>query len=418
MFFYVFIFYIRVMLLPNFDYKAKTNTGENIVGSFEASDRMIVVTFLKEKGYIPISIVDSSEKGKEVQLKVKKKVKAMDLAILCRQFQTMLNAGVSVIGCLDMLKKQTENKSLKAAISKVYEDVQKGKTLSESMKALNKVFPVLFISMIEVGEVSGTLEVVLGRLAQQFEKDNKIKSKVSTAMTYPAVIGCIALVMVIFMIIVIVPKFVGMVASVGGELPLPTKILLFVSELFTNWLFLLCLTAVIFCFTYCFKKFKASEKGKFFIDNILYKMPLVGKNVQKILASRFTRTLSTLLSSGVSLIQSLEVVEKVVNNQLVSRGLDKVKEDIKRGSSLSGPLERLGIFPIMVTQMISVGEEAGSLDEIMEKVAEFYDQEVETSISKLVAMLEPLMMMLLAIVIGFIVVSMILPIFSMYQGVG
>ena len=404
--------------MANYTYKAKTNTGENIVGTFEASDKMIVVNFLKDKGYIPISITDSAEKGKEVQLKVTKKVKAKELAILCRQFQTMLNAGVSVIGCLDMLKKQTDNPSLKAAISKVYDEVQKGKTLSESMKALNKVFPVLFTSMIEVGEVSGTLEVVLGRLAEQFEKDNKIRSKVSTAMVYPAVIGCIAAVMVIFMIIVIVPKFVGMVASVGGELPLPTKILLFVSGLFTNWIFLVCLAVAIAGITYSFKKFKATENGIFIIDSILYKMPMVGKNVQKILASRFTRTLSTLLSSGVSLIQSLEVVEKVVNNQLVTRGLVKVKEDIKRGSSLSGPLERLGIFPIMVTQMISVGEEAGSLDAIMEKVAEFYDEEVETSISKLVAMLEPLMMMLLAIVIGFIVVAMIMPIFSMYQGVG
>ena len=404
--------------MGNYTYKAKTNTGENIVGTFEASDKMTVVNFLKGKGYLPISITDSAEKGKEVQLKVTKKVKAKDLAILCRQFQTMLNAGVSVIGCLDMLKKQTENPSLKAAISKIYDEVQKGKNLSESMKALNKIFPVLFTSMIEVGEVSGTLEVVLGRLAEQFEKDNKIRSKVSTAMVYPAVIGCIAAVMVIFMIIVIVPKFVGMVASVGGELPLPTKILLFVSGLFTNWIFLVCLTLAIVGLTYGFKKFKSTEKGKFIIDSILYKMPMVGKNVQKILASRFTRTLSTLLGSGVSLIQSLEVVDKVVNNQLVTRGLVKVKEDIKRGSSLSGPLERLGIFPIMVTQMISVGEEAGSLDAIMEKVAEFYDEEVETSISKLVAMLEPIMMMLLAIVIGFIVVSMIMPVFSMYQGVG
>jgi type IV pilus assembly protein PilC len=176
--------------------------------------------------------------------------------------------------------------------------------------------------------------------------------------------------------------------------------------------------AAIFGLSYGFKRFKKTEQGKFIIDSIIYKMPLVGKNVQKILASRFTRTLSTLLSSGVSLIQSLEVVDKVVDNQIVSRGIVKVKEDIKGGSSLSGPLESLGIFPVMVTQMINVGEEAGSLDSIMEKVADFYDEEVDTSISKLVATLEPLMMMLLAVIVGFIVVAMIMPIFSMYQGMG
>ena len=407
-----------MVILASYTYKAKTNTGQTVTGSFEAKERDMVITFLKEKGYIPLSIVDTvAEKGKEVKIGGNKKVKAKELAIFCRQFKTMLTAGVSLIGCLDMLKKQTENPTLKQALVKIYENVQKGKTLSDSMKSFENVFPVLLISMVEVGEVSGTLETVLDRLALQFEKDNKIRSKVTTAMTYPAVIGCIALVMVTFMMIFIVPKFVNMVASVGGTLPTPTKIVMFVSGLFTNIVFLICFAAVIFGLSYGFKKFKKTEQGKFIIDSFIYKMPMVGKNVQKILASRFTRTLSTLLSSGVSLIQSLEVVDKVVNNQIVSRGIVKVKEDIKSGSSLSGPLESLGIFPVMVTQMISVGEEAGSLDSIMEKVADFYDEEVDTSISKLVAMLEPLMMMLLAIIVGFIVVAMILPVFSMNQAI-
>jgi type IV pilus assembly protein PilC len=404
--------------LAIYNYKAKTSTGETVTGTFEANDKNMVVSLIKEKGFYPLTIEDKAEKGKEVTLKGNKKVKAKDLAIMCRQFQTMLNAGVTVISCLDMLKKQTENPTLKTAISTIYENVQKGNTLSESMKLLSKVFPVLLISMVEGGEVSGTLEVVLERLAVQFEKDNKIRSKVSTAMTYPAVIGCIALVMVTFMLIFIVPKFVGMIGSMGGELPTPTKILLFVSGLFINPLFLLGLTAIIILSNIGFKKLKSTEKGKFFIDRTIYEMPMVGKNVQKILAARFTRTLSTLLSSGVSLIQSLEVVDRVVNNQIVSRGLVMVRDDIKKGSNLSEPLERLGIFPLMVTQMISVGEEAGSLDAIMEKVADFYDEEVETSISKLLAMMEPLMMMVLAIVVGFIVIAMIMPTFSINQSVG
>lgn len=401
-----------------YNYKAKTNTGETITGSLEANDINMVIALIKEKDCYPLSIEEKDAKGKEVSIKINKKVKAKELAIMCRQFQTMLSAGVSLIGCLDLLKKQTENVTLKDALMKTYEDVQKGKTMSESMKAYSKVFPVLLVSMIEAGEVSGTLEVVLERLAVQFEKDNKIRSKVTTAMTYPAVIGCIALVMVVFMIAFIVPKFVGMVNSVGGKMPTPTRILLFVSGLFTNPLFLLGAVVIIPSTIFLFKKYKATESGKFVIDSLIYKMPMAGKNVQKILASRFTRTLSTLLSSGVPLIQALEVVDKVVNNQIVSRGIVKVKEDIKRGSNLAAPLERLGIFPVMVTQMISIGEEAGSLDSIMEKVADFYDEEVDSSISKLVAMMEPLLMMLLAVVVGFIVIAMIMPVFSMYQGVG
>ncbi len=404
--------------MQTYNYKAKTNAGETISGSLEANDINMVITLIKEKGFYPLSIEEKNAKGKEVNLKVSRKVKAKELSVLCRQFQTMLNAGVSVIGCLDMLKRQSENPSIKNALHKVFEDVQKGKTVSESMRLIPKVFPVLMISMIEVGEVSGTLEVVLERLSVQFEKDNRVKSKVSTAMTYPAVIGCISMVVVFFMIAFIVPKFVGMVNSVGGQLPLPTKILLVASDLFTNPVFLLALGAFILLIRFGYKKYKSTENGKFVIDSIIYKMPMVGKNVQKILASRFTRTLSTLLSSGVSLIQSLDVVEKVVNNQIVSRGIIKVKEEIKRGSNLAAPLESLGIFPLMVTHMISVGEEAGSLDSIMEKVADFYDEEVDSSVSKLVAMMEPLLMMVLAIVVGFIVVAMIMPIFGMYQGVG
>lgn len=401
-----------------YNYKAKTGTGETVTGSFEANDINTVIAFIKDKECYPLSIEEKDAKGKEINLKINKKVKAKELAIMCRQFQTMLSAGVSVIGCLDLLKKQTENTSLKDALIKIYEEVQKGRTMSEAMKSYSRVFPVLFISMVEVGEVSGTLEVVLERLAVQFEKDNKIRSKVTTAMTYPAVIGCIALVMVVFMIAVIVPKFVGMVNSVGGKMPTPTRILLFISGLFTNPLFLLALAVIIPSLMFGFKKYKATENGKFVLDSILYKMPMVGKNVQKILASRFTRTLSTLLSSGVPLIQSLEVVDKVVNNQIVSRGIVKVKEDIKRGSNLAAPLENIGIFPMMVTQMVSIGEEAGSLDSIMEKVADFYDEEVDSSISKLVAMMEPVLMMVLALVVGFIVIAMIMPVFSMYQGVG
>jgi type IV pilus assembly protein PilC len=308
-----------VILLAIYNYKAKTQSGETVAGNFEAADINMAIAMVKEKGYFPMAVNEGSVKGKEINFKIRKKIKVKDLSIMCRQFYTMLNAGVSVISCLDLLKTQTENATLREAIVKLYDDVQKGKTLSESMEAIPEAFPVLMVSMVEVGEVSGTLELVLERLSVQFEKDNKIKAKVSTAMMYPSVIGCIALVMVIFMIVFIVPKFVGMVNSMGGILPTPTRILLFVSGLFTNPLFLLGLAVFIALAVWGFRRFKSTENGKFILDSIAFKMPLVGGNIQKILASRFTRTLSTLLKSGVSLIQALEVVDGVVNNQEIGR---------------------------------------------------------------------------------------------------
>ena len=400
--------------MASYNYRAKTSNGETVSGRFDAPDKNMVVALLRSKGLYPIHIEENVTAGKEIKLGSSRKVKIKDLAIFCRQFQTMLNAGVSVMGCLDMLRKQTENPRLVGVINKVYDDVQKGIALSESMKNHGDVFPVLLTSMIEVGEVSGTLDITLERLAAQFEKDNKTRQKISTAMTYPMVISILALVMVVFMLTVIVPKFVGMLGNAGAKLPLPTQILVNISHMLTDVRSLLVIVGSIAFIVYAFKKFKKSSQGKAFLDRLIIKMPIIGPNVKKIMASRFTRTLSSLLKSGVPLIQALEVVEKVVNNHLVTQGMERVREDIRRGSNLAGPLESIGIFPVMVTQMISIGEEAGALDSIMGKVADFYDDEVDASISKLISTLEPVMIFVLAILVGAIVVSMMLPIFSMY----
>ncbi len=402
-----------------FYYKAKTSSGNIVTGTFDASDKAMVLNLLRSKGYFPIDVKDNSGAKRNITFESFKKVKTKELAIFCRQFYTMINAGVSIIGCLDMLRKQTENSKLASVINKVYDDVQKGKTLSESMSAHRDVFPVLLTSMIEVGEVSGSLDAILGKLALNFEKDNKIKQKIKTAMMYPAAIGSIAFIVVLFMLTFIVPRFVDMFKSFGnGVLPLPTRILLAISNTLKNPVFDLGAIVFIILLVYLFSKFKRTDKGKYILDNIILRLPLVGKNVRKILASRFTRTLSSMLSSAVPLLHALEVTEKVVNNALVTKGLERVKEDIKRGSNLAGPLESMGIFPVMVPQMVSVGEESGSIDSIMETIANFYDEELDNSISQLIAILEPVMMMLLAVVIGAIVVSMVLPIFSMYGNIG
>jgi type IV pilus assembly protein PilC len=409
--------YRKVNCLPSYNYSAKTVKGEVVKGRFDASDKNMVIALLRSKNYYPIEIEEITLAQKEVRIESIKKVTIKDLAILCRQFYTMVDAGLSVLGCLDLLRKQTENKRLAGVLAKIYDEVQKGRSLSEAMELYSNVFPVIMTSLIRVGEVSGSLDYSLERLASHFEKENRTRQKIKTAMTYPAVIGIIALFMVVGMLTFIVPNFVSMFASFGSELPTPTKILIKISEIVKSVYFLLGAPVAIIALTFLFKKFKQTKKGKLIIDTILVRLPLVGVNIKKILASRFTRTLSSLLKTGVPLIQALEVTDKVVDNQIVSIGLEKVMEEVKRGSNLAGPLGLIELFPPMVTQMVHIGEEAGSLDSIMAKVADFYDDEVEYSIGRLISIIEPVMMLVLAVLIGSMVVAMIMPIFSMYQNI-
>lgn len=401
--------------MASFTYKAKTSAGLIVKGRFDAADKNTAASLLKSKGLYPMDIKEIKLMHKDIGLRFGKKINARHLAVFCRQFYTMLNAGVPVISCLDLLRKQTENVRLAGIISSVFDEVQKGKALSEALRIHSDFLPVILISMVEVGEVSGTLDIVLDRLSVHFEKDNKIRQKIKSAMTYPIAIGLIALIMIAFMLFFVVPKFMAMFTLEGAILPLPTRILLGISHAFTNVWFLSIGAAMIITFGFLLSKFKKTTKGRVIISKVVFRIPKVGTNYKKILASRFARALSLLIETGVPLIQALDVVERVVDNQVVSIGLAEVRDEIKRGSNLAAPLENLGIFPVMITQMISIGEEAGSLDAIVGKVADFYDEELDTSISQLISLLEPVMILGLALIVGFIVISMILPIFGMYK---
>lgn len=403
--------------MATYNYRAKTFTGNISAGKIDATDKNMVVSLLKNRGLYPMEISEMNLLDKDFKMGGGKKIPLKALSLFCKQFYTMVDAGVTIVGSLDLLRRQTENRKLANILSKVYEDVQKGMSLSEAMRVHKSQFPNIVISMIEIGEISGNLDTVLDRLSVYLEKDNKIRQKVKTSMVYPKVLSGIALVAVIFMMIFVVPNFISMFKDMGNELPLPTRILLGISNVFKNIWFLLGASIVIPSLIASFKKIKKTEKGKYLYDKFILALPLVGKNVSKIIAARFSRSLSLMLKTGVPLIQALEVVGNLLDNEVVNRGMIKVKEDIKRGSGLAEPLEAVGIFPVMVTHMISIGEEAGSLDSIVEKVADFYDDELDASIGKLVAMLEPLMIVAMAIVIGGIVIAMILPIFSMYQNV-
>lgn len=403
--------------MATFNYMAKSGNGKVSVGKIDATDKNMAVSLLKNKGMYLLEISELSILDRNVNLRTGKKISAKDLALFCRQFYTMIDAGVTVIGSLDLLRRQTENRKLARVLGNVYEDVQKGMALSEAMGLHKNEFPNIVISMIEIGEISGNLDVVLDRLSIYLEKDNKVRQKIKTSMVYPKVICAIAIVAVIFMMTFVVPNFINMFKTMGSTLPLPTRILISISNLFKNIWFILGSAIAIPVLIFSFKKYTKTENGKYLYDKITLDIPVVGKYMKKIIASRFSRSLSLLLKTGVPIIQSLEVVGNLLNNEVVNRKMVKVKEDIKRGSGLAEPLEAVGIFPLMVTHMISIGEEAGSLDSIVDKVADFYDDELEASIVKLLAILEPLMIVAIALIIGGIVIAMILPMFSIYKNV-
>lgn len=393
-----------------YKYRAISENGQVLEGYKEAQSESDVVSMLKNNKYYPMVIEEDNKSDIQKYLFLKK-VTNKDIALFCRQFYTMLDAGISIVSCLDILEKQIENKTLKKAIYVVYEDVQKGMALSEGMKKHEKVFPTLLINMIEAGEVSGNLDVLVERMATHYEKENRIETKVKNALVYPMVLSVIAIAVVIFLLTVVMPTFIGMFESSGALLPTPTRILLSISDWLTNYwyLFLIIMIALLASIIY----FGKTEAGIMLFDKLKIIIPGI-KNINiKIITSRFTRTLSTLLSSGIPLLQALDVVNKVVGNRIVSDKMDNAKEDIRKGIPMSKTIRDTGIFPPMVDSMIRVGEESGALDDILYRTADYYDEEVESAMQKMTTLLEPILIVFMAVIIGFIVISMALPMFDM-----
>lgn len=393
-----------------YKYKAISENGQVLEGYYEAQSESEVLAMLKSNNYFPMAIEE--DKGTDVKMDLfAKKVTKKDMAVFCRQFYTMLNAGISIIKCLDILEKQTENKTLKKAILTVYEDVQKGMTLSEGMKKQEKIFPSLLINMVEAGEVSGNLDIIMERMALHFEKENKIENKIKNAFVYPAVLSIIAIAVVIFLLTVVMPTFIGMFETSGSILPGPTRALLAMSDWLTNYWYIF--IGIVFIIIFFIISFGKTEGGKIFFDNLKIKIPGLKKMNIKIITSRFTRTLSTLLSSGIPLLQALDVVSKVVGNEVIANKLDNAKEDIRKGIPMSRTIKDMNVFPPMIDSMIKIGEESGALDDILYKTADFYDEEVEASMQKMTTLLEPILIVFMAVAIGFIVIAMAMPMFDM-----
>lgn len=398
--------------MATYAYKAKTNEGKVIKGRLDSLNKKEAVIELAQMNLIVFEVEPlNSLLYKDIY--IGKPLKQKEFVLFLRQFSTLLEAGILLIDSIDLLAEQTDSKALKEALEEISVEVKEGIALSDSMKKYPKLFPELLVQMIHSGEISGQLEDVMNRMATYFEKQYRIKQKVSTALTYPIVVASFAIIITVFLLVFIVPIFGDLFASFGGDLPLITQVVLQFSGFIQQfwWLFigLLILLAVVY------NQVKKREAGAYFFDKMVLKLPVVGGFVQKAVLARMTQTLSSLLNSSVPILEAVEVTSNVVGNRVVKDVLLESKSSLERGESLSKPMEDHWVFPSLIIQMIRVGESSGSLDEMLKKVADVYDQEVEEASDKLQSLIEPVLIIFLAVIVGLIVLSIVVPMFSLFE---
>lgn len=396
-------------------YTVRDRTGKTRNGTLEASDRKVVAARLREMGYAPVSITEVKSDGLQREITIPgfgPKVDLPSLAVFSRQFATMIGSGVSIIRSLNILTEQTENKALAKIVGELRNEIEAGRSLSDSLRKHDE-FPALYIAMVKAGETAGNLDEVLLRVAETLEKDLALRRKIKAALTYPVVVLILALLLTAVMLAFIVPTFVGMFESLGGELPLPTKILLLMSDILRTFWYV-----VVFIPPLAFQGFLRARKVPEIrrrMDVIKLKLPVFGDLFHKVAMSRFARNLSTLVRSGVPILSALEITGETVDNAVVADALADVRMAVKEGESIAVPMARHDVFPPMVVQMIAVGEETGALDTMLAKIADFYDGEVESTTESLTAMLEPLMIAVLGAVVGGMVVSLYMPMFKVFD---
>lgn len=397
-------------------YKGRDADGKIVKGKVEAPSESAVVTRLRTMGVTPTEI-NQSATGTGLQMELnfgglEKGVKLKDLAVMSRQMATMVAAGLSLLKALTILSEQTENKKLARTLGIVRTQVETGSSLSESLAKHEAVFPPLMIHLVRAGEVGGFLEQALESVAETFEKDVKLMSTIKSAMTYPVVVLVMAIVAVIGMVVFIVPVFKNMFADLGGELPIPTQILVVMSENAFWVLPILIVAGVVFAVWW--NKNKRTDKVRAFVDPLKLKLPVFGQLFQKVAISRVTRNLGTMTKSGVPILQALAIVADTSNNWVLEKALHEVQDSVRSGRSIAAPLGEHPVFPPMVVQMISVGEDSGSLEQMLNKIADFYDDEVQTTTEALTSLIEPLMIAVIGVLIGGIIISLYLPMFSIY----
>lgn len=399
-------------MATTFVYKVKDKSGQITSGTLEGDSVTTIVTKLRQKGLTVLN-VNAKSAGKNINISLgrKKKVKIKEITVFSRQFATMINSGLSLTKALHILAEQTENPAFGEVISQVQKDVEAGQTLSEALAKHPRVFSNLFINMVKAGETGGVLDDVLLRVADHYEKDIAIKSKIKSAMTYPIAMFIMSMLIVFAMITFVVPVFVNMFSQLGGELPLPTKVLIFSSNAVRGWWYIL--IALIIGARYIFKSYKSSKAGRLQLDKIKLKLPVFGQLFSKLAIARFTRTFGTLISSGVPILQAMDIVADTANNEVISGTIRSARSSIKEGETIAQPLEKSPVFPPMVVQMIAVGEETGALDSMLAKIADFYDEEVGNLVESLTSLIEPLMIVFMGLVVGGIIISLYLPMFGL-----
>jgi type IV pilus assembly protein PilC len=395
--------------MPVWVYQGRTAAGST-QGEIDAADRTAAVAALRAKGILTTNIKEKSATAAAAK-KVGGKVKDKEMAIFTRQFSTMIDAGLPLVQCLTILAEQSESKNLRAVTSTVARDVESGAALAEAFRKHPKTFDDLFTNMIEVGESGGILDIVLQRLATYIEKAAALKRKIKAAMIYPLTIVGVAFVVVVFMLTFVIPTFGKMFKDLGAELPLPTQIVLWLSDFVQSWIIIIVLA--IAAGIYALKRYYATEGGQSVIDALLLKAPVFGTLIRKVAVARFTRTLGTLVSSGVPILEGLRITARTAGNKVVEKAVLATRAAVTAGRTITEPLKTSGVFPPMVIQMINVGEQTGALDAMLGKIADFYDDEVDTAVGALTALLEPLMIVFLGVVIGGLVVAMYLPIFRL-----
>ncbi|HEX4428521.1 MAG TPA: type II secretion system F family protein [Frankiaceae bacterium] len=403
-------------MATTYAYAVRDRAGKMINGHLEADSPALVATKLKAMGYAPINITEANA-GMKREITIPgmgKKVKLKELAIMSRQFATMVNSGLPLLRALRILAEQTESKELSRVLHEVRADVEGGSALSVAMAKFSpKVFPPLMINMARAGEVGGFLDTVLLQVAENYEAEVKLRGKVKSAMTYPVIVFIMAMLMCTAMLLFIVPVFAKMFSTLGGKLPAPTRLLMDASDILKSYFPIFFLMLVGFIIVW--KKVKHDERVRNVVDPLKLKMPVFGNLAKKIALSRFARNLGTLMSSGVPILQSLEIVAGTTGNVVLSRAIADVQESVRSGESLTAPLSNHSVFPPMVVQMMAVGEDVGALDEMLAKISEFYDQEVEATTEALTALIEPLMIAFLGGVVGSMVIALYMPMFKIYN---
>lgn len=402
--------------MPQSEYlvKARSRSGRLVESKMRAASEAEALSRTRQQGLTPIAVeLANTGLNREIRLG-KGKLKTKDLAICARQFATMLSSGLPILRCLAILADQTESRRLRDVILEVRNEVEKGDSLSDSF-AKHKEFPPLMVSMVRAGEVGGFLDSTMIQIADSLEADVKLRGRIKAALTYPIAVGIIAVLLVTGMLIFVVPVFSGLFASFGGALPMPTQILVDLSNLIKNPLFFIPVLGVLVGFTIWYRANKNSPRVRQVVDPMKFRIPVFGSLFKKVALARFTRNFSTLVHAGVPILSALDIVGETSGNVVIARAVTDVKESVRQGTGIARPLSDHPVFPEMVVQMIAVGEDTGAMDEMLAKIAEFYDEEVEATTEQLMALIEPIMIVLLGGLVGAMVVALYLPMFSIFE---